>query len=698
MRERLRLAGTQLRGADSGTSGAVAYGENGALKPTMAAIVYLVASGIASWILSRRFALSADREIRTLVCLVVWGLLVLVPVQAVAALQIAGAITVIRLWVLAAIQVVILIAVVWSSLRSPTREKARESREDSVETDRAQAGPREATVASVEPLAETSSRIPAYLWIGSGVVVCSYLVFAVNLLSSYPSGWDALAYHLPVALHWLQSGSLRIPPSLRWQYGLPGNAEIGMMLLLSTGWQALTPLVNVFALIVLVLSTYIIVARLVSGNRVAAFTATLVLISLPIVEFQAFSAYVDLFGTAFLTAALALFLTSRDGKTRSNVTKQIHPRSKKLLLLAALACGVSVGTKPVFWVYAAVFCVVVAVVLVRESVDASELIKVLGLVAVGVLLPSIFWFGRSLQATGNPLFPMQVKVSEHVLLKGFAPSQITGNEFSEKFVHRRAEWLIYPWTEWMRSPGDQLIPYSEGSGTGAAFAAFVPLGILFAAYRVVTGQARSLGVVLLAVWIGLAVVWWVMLQRMPRFGLPLLVLACVLTTPLLEFLQSYRRGAFMTLLIICLIVTGGISGFVPLRELGARARSRAWNRCTTYAYPCLVDALPPGTTLLNNTGIQEANFTLAGSHLSNHVIANFDVPNPITREFLWQRHVDYVVEVVPEQAGQGMSEVADFQPGAGESINSTIARKHWQLWRVTGNDAQGPSKAASGGR
>ena len=42
----------------------------------MAAIVYLVASAIASWIWSRRCAVSADRAIRALAGLVIWALLV----------------------------------------------------------------------------------------------------------------------------------------------------------------------------------------------------------------------------------------------------------------------------------------------------------------------------------------------------------------------------------------------------------------------------------------------------------------------------------------------------------------------------------------------------------------------------------------------------------------------------------------------
>jgi hypothetical protein len=129
-----------------------------------------------------------------------------------------------------------------------------------------------------------SPELPTYLLACGGILACSYLVFAVNLFTSYPSGWDALAYHFPIALHWLQSGSLRIPVSRGWQYGLPGNAEIGMMWLLSTGRQFLVPLVNGFAWIVVATGTYLIADRVVAENRPVAAAATVIALSLPMVE------------------------------------------------------------------------------------------------------------------------------------------------------------------------------------------------------------------------------------------------------------------------------------------------------------------------------------------------------------------------------------------------------------------------------
>lgn len=624
----------------------------------MAAIVYLLAAAMSAFVWIRVVRVG-DGPVRWLAGMVVWGVLVLLPVQAMAALQLLGGIAAIHLWALAGVQFAILtVSLMWVRQRA----KASKALDDSQRND--------------------SSRldgIPTYLWVSAVILGGSYLIFAANLFTSYPSGWDALAYHLPVALHWLQNGSLRIPSLSAWQYGLPGNAEIGMMLFLSTGREGLAPLVNVFALGLLGLSTYVIAMRLTRGNQPVALTVTVIALSMPIVEFQAFSGYVDLFGSAFLMAAVALFLSSRDQAETAH-----GRRAWVLVLLSAMACGVSIGTKPVFYVYAAVYCLAVAITLIRESAGDTRAVALGGaLIVAGVLLPSVFWFGRAVAATGNPLFPMQVKVGEHVLLKGFAPSQITAQEFSDKFVRRRAEWLVYPWTEYLRNPGDQLIPYGEGSGTGAVFAAFIPLGLLFAMYRAGSRRSGGLETALLLICAGMAVVWWTSLQRMPRFGLPLLVLACVLSAPLLTVLQESAIRGFAILLLSCVVVTCGISAFVPLRELGGRMKNHAWQRNKVYGYPGMVDDLPPGTTLLNNTGVREANFTLAGKKLSNRVIADFDVPNPITPEFLAERHVDFVVEASRADGGNaGFRETAQFAPAQRDGLSAMAGGKRWQFWPV----------------
>ncbi|MGC2195468.1 MAG: hypothetical protein WA628_12395 [Terriglobales bacterium] len=627
----------------------------------MAAILYFLAAAVSAWVWGERisnrrnFAQGSSRLLRLLAWAVLVTVLVLLPVHGMAAAQIAGWIPAMRLWGLVGLQAAILVGTLAWSIVRPV--------------------PKLTSIARVHDLGD-STEFPPYLLACGAFLACSYLVFAGNLLTSYPSGWDALAYHFPIALHWLQTASLRIPPSRGWQYGLPGNAEIGMMWLLSTGRQSLVPLVNVFAGMVLATATYLIADRVVGGNKSAAGAATVIAVSLPIVQFQVFSGYVDLFGTAFLMAAVALFLYRNDGA--------LEPRSLAGLLLSAVACGISVGTKPVFYLYAAVFCLAVAATLWREAYpDWRTLVRALFVIVAGILLPSLFWFGRAFQASGNPVFPLQVKLGQHVIFKGFPPSQITPDEFSNKFVRRRAEWAIYPWTEWFRSPGNQLIPYSEGSGVGAVFAAFVPLALLFAVYRSVFGAGGQPERILLVVWLGLLVLWWISLQRMPRFGLPLWILACALSAPLLAFFQKFRERSFGILLVGCLIATCGISAFVPLRELAARVRRGTWRRCEAYAYPHFIDELPSGSRLLNNTGIEEANFTLSGERLSNQVVADFDVPDPITPQFLSENHIDFVVEAIPENGiAPGMHKRADFVAGRREDLSASVGGKRWRIWKV----------------
>ena len=81
------------------------------------------------------------------------------------------------------------------------------------------------------------------------VVVVSYAIFTVNALTGFPRGeWDGLAYHLPVAVRWMQEGSFAIPSSREWHFSLPGNAEMIMMVLLGTGWQAWLECITLFHL------------------------------------------------------------------------------------------------------------------------------------------------------------------------------------------------------------------------------------------------------------------------------------------------------------------------------------------------------------------------------------------------------------------------------------------------------------------
>jgi hypothetical protein len=216
-----------------------------------------------------------------------------------------------------------------------------------------------------------------------------------------------------------------------------------------------------------------------------------------------------------------------------------------------------------------------------------------------------------------------------------------------------------------------------------AFAALVPLGLLFAMYRAFSHRGSVIETGLLAVWVGLGVVWWISLHRVPRFGLPLLALACVLSAPPVLLLQRYASRGVAILLLGCVVITCGISGFVALREFGGRIKNHRWSRDRVYGYPKLVDELPAGTTLINNTGIRDANYTLAGSKQANRVIADFEVPSVITPEFLAARHVDFVVEATEVDGEKApLRPAGQFSPGNREVLSAIAGGRRWTFCPV----------------
>ncbi len=150
-------------------------------------------------------------------------------------------------------------------------------------------------------------------------------------------------------MRWLQEGSLALPATSDWRESLPGNAEIIAMLALGTGWQALAEMWNVVSALGLCAGSYLL-ARGMGVGASGALAGGVLVASLPLVLFETFSAYVDLFGSACLIASLGLVVASRPPATASLADSRV-------LALSGLGCGLAVGTKPTLWPYAALVAV-----------------------------------------------------------------------------------------------------------------------------------------------------------------------------------------------------------------------------------------------------------------------------------------------------------------------------------------------------
>ena len=94
------------------------------------------------------------------------------------------------------------------------------------------------------------------------------------------------------------------------------------MVMLGLGWQALATGFNLVALVITCCACYLISLKC-GGGRIAAMISVLTVLSVPIITFQTFRAYVDLYGSAFFIGALALFLYRYDISEQGNGKKSL---------------------------------------------------------------------------------------------------------------------------------------------------------------------------------------------------------------------------------------------------------------------------------------------------------------------------------------------------------------------------------------
>jgi hypothetical protein len=531
--------------------------------------------------------------------------------------------------------------------------------------------------------------------------ICSYAFFAAVRVAGFPQGSDALVYHIPLAVRWLQDGSLRIPDSKAWQLSLPGNGEIIMMLALATGKQSLVALGNWISIPILMISASFLGLSFCS-NKKAALDAVLIVLSIPMIEFKAFSGYIDLFGMALLLAAFALFVRRYRLTGTGEPAKPMRILCVVTIFVSALACGVSLGTKLTFLPYCAFYFLIVASTLWTErAIHNRPIGRLLIWVVIGMLLPSAFWFGRELRATGNPFYPLKVSIGHHLVFPGndtlelppqkhllYNPPAGAQNHGDRRFVRRASEWWIYPWTEWLSDPGSFPIVYGEGSGLGGAFAAFVTVGILFTFYLSFSGEHYN-GVervrrYMVLSWLMLLLLWTFSLHRILRFGLPLWVFAALLAVPAIELMMTAAPRLVGTLLVSSILTTCFVTSLVPLHEIVSHVRSKAWSRSAIYDYPTIIDNLPSGTTVLNDSRFPENDFALAGKRLTNRVINAFEAPRELTPEFIRTSKVNYIVNIT--SATQGSSASSAENPGAlgyAEVFHAYRGSKLWSIWQVS---------------
>lgn len=477
------------------------------------------------------------------------------------------------------------------------------------------------------------------LWPPLAVVGGLYLVFLVEALTRYPTGYDGLFYHLPQAVRWMQTGRMNLI-SGELYHSLPENGMIIPMLLAFGRLERLLPVTNVPNMLVLLGAVYGLASSIGTGRR-GATAAVCITASIPIVLFQTFSSYIDLYGaTAWLVSLLALLWASR--------TDDVANR-RALLLMAGLSAGIALGTKSTYLVLVALLVVVASVVPWLRSPRAAGIgrrcVRSALLFGASTLVCSSFWFVRGAVQAGNPIYPFGVSIGDMELLPGY---DATGHTPDRPLGRKLAQWVPYPWQE--TNYAGTGYAYGVNNAVGAAFTTFVPLGVLAVLIGLLVQRPRDAvlkwRMVLTLLAASGALLLLTLFTEVLRYVYPLVVVAaCVSGVFLARLIDRFPRPT-VALLTGSLGVTAVVAVLPPVTSLAGRIHDGDLSRSWFYQIPAGVERFEAGSRVLN-LAPPPLTYPLLGSRYRNVVLSapvwhTLVEGRPLSAETLQEQDIDYV--------------------------------------------------------
>jgi len=239
----------------------------------------------------------------------------------------------------------------------------------------------------------------------AGILLFAGLWIATAVAFYPPRGIDDVTYHLPPIYQAIQDGRLvLLPVELRGHFAYPLNGELLFL------WVALfTHAIHWIDVPQGLLWLYGAAAVFAIGRRFTlsprgAFLAAALVAVMPVSLLQAPSNYVDLISTGWLLAATVALWHFEDTGSRFG------------LLLAGLAVGLLAGTKASTLPLAALL-VAFGVFLILRGPRKNRAAAI-GVFALTVLAPCVYWYGRDWLLLGNPIFPYPVRVLGATIFHG----------------------------------------------------------------------------------------------------------------------------------------------------------------------------------------------------------------------------------------------------------------------------------------
>lgn len=493
---------------------------------------------------------------------------------------------------------------------------------------------------SLPPLCERHEGVwlngltPGLLFFAVPVLALHVFLF-VDALLRPPLSFDGLFYHLPLIVHWLNTGQLSMLPDIFQACG-PANGELWQALFVATRIECLIELA-MFPIGLFLAAVVAGLARELGARRRGALICSLMVLASPMVALQMYGSYVDMFGTAFLLGSFYWVLRCLRRRTQFQVEAS----------LAGLSLGVALGTKGSLlpWVLPVALAFAIAAYFAFRS-EAGDKFRKLGSVlwpfVVCMPICSAFWYVRNTWETGWPLYPLKLHLFGRDVGAGILKSEICND-----LVKLNPGWISlgYPWGEWKNAG----YSYSLDNGLGPMFAVFVAAGLVYLIFRAFRGLRRERRLRNVLVF-GFVVIGAVLFVKVcfsyPRYALPLWVILFAAMGPAISLLEWRHPRGSKLLLGTTIALSVAMVGLWPFKSLVGRVLDGQMGRAATYGVPELFDHLPSGTVVLNMASTAN-NYPLLGIDWTNEVIdANHAIREGLTRPLTQEKLDSHQVEIV----------------------------------------------------
>jgi hypothetical protein len=220
-------------------------------------------------------------------------------------------------------------------------------------------------------------------------------VIGLNALIAPPNSWDALAYHLPRVVHWIQDQSVahfatHYPHQV---YQNPGSEFFIVHFQILSGGDRFANMVQWLCMIGSIVVASLLAQRL-GGGAHAQLLAALLVATLPIGISQASGSYTD-YTPSFWVACFAFYVILMSGG-------QVQVSS---VLWAGLSLGLAILTKATAYLYAFPFLLWLMLMFFRRFRLAAW--KQLGVVAIVAFSLNVGHYARNFEVFGSPLGPAE---------------------------------------------------------------------------------------------------------------------------------------------------------------------------------------------------------------------------------------------------------------------------------------------------